>query len=495
MTKESTLEGSSVGETTQIENCLDPLHFPPKNSNEDSQQQISFVQACQLAADNHRPLHLSQDIVDLTETIVLRKRQRLVIVGISKHDLSSKTIRISGNVHSLFLGNNHSQLELVDLELMHQEPDGEDCTSVGAAVNLRYKASAKLHNCAIVSQAGFCCWAVQKASLFLENCNLQAPLRSAVVCFGKANFEGRFVKITNVGVHGVCARGECNILLKQSQLVDAAVRGLYAYANASVCLEECTVSGTVRPDVAAIEVLSAAVDNEQQAGGSKPNKKGSEERKASSLIMKKCEILNNGGVGVRIRGGVKHNLHSETSNHFMGNVGGDEVDFLSAQQENEGDETSNTFNQQTEHLRRDDSGSSFRKGDWWCLNCTPKSIVHNSKDSCPRCGSEKNTGKPLSSEEVVTLNRGESIATTNTTAPTWWFDGDDAGWLLYDTESTEALESVFQSLNISEANHEEQQLSSKTVFLSNGRYSVNLEAMEQINTESHMLRLVQRRIN
>ena len=287
-------------------------------------------------------------------------------------------------------------------------------------------------------------------------------------------------------------------MLKQSQLVDAAVRGLYAYANASVCLEECTVSGTVRPDAAAIEVLSAAVDNEQQCG--KPNKKGTEERKASSLIMKKCEILNNSGVGVRIRGGVKHNLHSETSNRFMGNAGGDEVVFLSAQ-ENEGDETSHT--KQTEHLRRDDAGSSFRKGDWWCLNCTPESIVHNSKDSCPRCGSEKNKGKPLSSEEVMTLNRGESIATataTSTTndtatAPTWWFDGDDAGWLLYTTDSTETLERAFQSLKLSEANHEEEQLSGKTVFLSNGRYSVNLETMEQINTESHMLRLVQRRIN
>ncbi len=532
MTSESLLEGSSntteTARQSEVDDTVTPLYFPRETANDDqASQQISFVEACRIAAESHRPLHLSQDIINLSETIVLRKRQRLSIVGISptSQDLSSlssssssstnkdKRIQIAGNVHSLFLLNNHSELQLQHLSLVHHEPEGEDCRTVGAAVNLRYKSSADLRDCHIASHAGFCCWAVQKAGMELKDCFLQAPLRSAVVCFGKARFEGRNTRVSNVGVHGVCARGECFIRLVDSTISDAAVRGLYAYANATVVLENCLVKGTVRPDAAAIEVLSsssAAVaaetteHNKEQPRG-KPNKTTEETQKTSSLHMKGCQILNNGGVGVRIRGGVRHNLDSETSNRFMGNVGGDAVDFLSAQEQEETATNSNQGNEISQsnasnQLKRDDAGSSFRKGDWWCLTCSPKSIVHGSKDSCPRCGSEKENGKLLSSEEVISLNRGNSISASTTTckvSPKWWFDGDDAGWLPYDTESNQALERAFESFQnpkpSSDAKEKDGRIQPNTVLLSNGRYSVNLETMEQINTESHFLRLVQRR--
>jgi len=89
-------------------------------------------------------------------------------------------------------------------------------------------------------------------------------------------------------------------------------------------------------------------------------------------------------------------------------------------------------------------------------------------------------------------------------SPSWWFDGDDAGWLSYDTESNQKLESVFQSLcrirvNLSRAVEDQERYkhisSCKIVLLSEGQYSVNVETMEQINTDSHFLRLVQRREN
>jgi hypothetical protein len=102
----------------------------------------------------------------------------------------------------------------------------------------------------------------------------------------------------------------------------------------------------------------------------------------------------------------------------------------------------------------------------------------------------------------------EATASLRKESPTWWFDGDDAGWLPYDTESNHKLESVFQSLCSRQFNSpgskgeemvdeemDKQTPSSKIVFLSDGRYRVNLETMEQINTESHFLRLVQRREN
>jgi len=96
------------------------------------------------------------------------------------------------------------------------------------------------------------------------------------------------------------------------------------------------------------------------------------------------------------------------------------------------------------------------------------------------------------------------MASPTEVSPSWWFDGDDAGWLSYDTESNQKLESVFQSLrrirvNLSRAVEDQERYkhisSSKIVLLSEGRYSVNVETMEQINTDSHFLRLVQRREN
>ena len=521
-----TKELTSIGSVEDVYTGGAPLHFPPKNDEnkipidgdgDDESSQMTFVQTCLLAAESHRPLHLSQDITDLSETIVLRKRQHLSIVGCISSSSSQKRTQIAGKLHSLFLLNNHSQLELFGLELIHQENDGDDCRNVGAAVNIRYKSRARLEQCSVISHSGFCCWAVQKAGIVLEGCYLEAPLRSAVVCFGQAKFEGRSSTVSNVGVHGVCARGECSILLVDFEIVNAAVRGLYAYANASVSMEGCTVTGTVRRDMAAIEVLSSEMSgvetgiNPKQLNGKTHKKKKPAvvaAPKASSLCMTSCKVIDNSGVGVRIRGGVRHNLHSnDTSNHFARNSGGDQVDFCSASQEDqkskgsEGKKKNTNGNISSEHhFQRDASGSSFRRGDWWCRICVPKCIVHGSKKSCPRCSSGKGDGELLTSEEVIKLNRGdESIKAAG--AQRWWFDGDDSGWLPYDDESNEKLESAFQSLRYrspkegEEKEHDQRQASGNVVFLSKGRYRVNLETMEQVNTDSHFLRLVQRREN
>ena len=217
------------------------------------------------------------------------------------------------------------------------------------------------------------------------------------------------------------------------------------------------------------------------------------------LPMTGCKVIENAGVGVRIRGGVRHNLHPDnSSNHFARNLGGNEVDFRAASDEDQGSNGgqigSNSKSPSNEHVQRDAAGSSFRKGDWWCPKCVPKNIVHGSKDSCPGCSSEKEVGKLLSSEEVIHLNRGgSSNQAMARTAPTWWFDGDDAGWLPYDTESSEALESAFQALSCLDEEGADATKNNQIVLLSNGRYRVNLETMEQINTDSHFLRLVQRR--
>eukprot|EP00532_Pseudo-nitzschia_australis_P011160 CAMPEP_0168233138 /NCGR_PEP_ID=MMETSP0140_2-20121125/17560_1 /TAXON_ID=44445 /ORGANISM="Pseudo-nitzschia australis, Strain 10249 10 AB" /LENGTH=637 /DNA_ID=CAMNT_0008165819 /DNA_START=427 /DNA_END=2340 /DNA_ORIENTATION=+ len=595
----------------------DPIFFPPNDGevNHDDERNLqTFAEACRFAADCHRPLHLLEDVKNLPETIVLRKRQFLTIRGImplpvpsSQGPLSSspspsssspssqsppcrKKIRISGNTHSLFLLNNHSRLRLLDLELVHEEDtEGEDsdCRKVGAAVNLRYKSNARIEDCSVTSRVGFCCWAVQKASIDLDRSYLEAPLRSALVCFGRATLKGRSSTIANAGVHGVCARGECLVRLIDCSVVESAVRGLYAYANACVCLEGCTIRGTVRPDMAAIEVSSAvptrsvAIDPKNDSNSnstsnstnSASGKKGHNAvPKTSSLIMKKCRVTENAGVGVRIRGGVRYDiplenednetLDCEKRNCFDRNSGGNQIDVRPATGENDattnhagtkgidddndkvcknGSNAQNSSASETAP-KRDASGSSFRKGDWWCPLCSPRRVVQGSKDACPCCEGEKRDGTFLSTDEVIKLNRGifcvSSIKTTTVasvgasatseilpserniehkksagTTPTWWFDGDDAGWLPYDSESSQKLESAFQSNlcldgngtgTVSKTVSEEVTVSrdvcpelrnsgSPIVLLSDGKYRVDLETMEQTNTDSHFLRLVQRR--
>ena len=274
-------------------------------------------------------------------------------------------------------------------------------------------------------------------------------------------------------------------------------------------------------------------------------------------MMNGCYVTDNAGVGVRICGGVRHNLPSkhDNHNHFARNLGGNEVDFrltsmraetnvkINGENSAEYDEkqysqlhsktiVANQSNNNRTQFQRDSSGSSFRKGDWWCQTCVPKIVVQGSKDSCPRCSSSKSRGIILPSEEILKLNRSGiwasyDLAKTTTKSstnksvlnkirikktegqhevilnpaiisPTWWFDGDDAGWLPYDYKSNQKLESVFQSLRREKecsARSSGQAQTKNIVLLSEGRYSVNVETMEQINTTSQFLRLVQRREN
>ena len=106
------------------------------------------------------------------------------------------------------------------------------------------------------------------------------------------------------------------------------------------------------------------------------------------------------------------------------------------------------------------------------------------------------------------LNRGDTVSTTPVSvggdrnegpidgmaerSPSWWFDGDDDnGWLPYDEDSSQKLENAFQALRL-DSTTKKGQHPNRIVLLSGGRYSVDVQAMEQVNTESHFLRLVRR---
>lgn len=433
----------------------------------------TLEELCQAAVATDRTVRLKENAT-LHSVIRLRQKQHLRIIG-AYNELSSLTM-ISGSVHSLFLLNNSSRLTLRNINLDHTI-DPKDHKDVGAAVNLRYKGQLELNHGRITSVSGFCIWAVQKSSVKVSKCHLEAPARSALVCFGQPKCHLKDCKIIKAGVHAVCARGACDITLLNCRIENSTVRAIYAYAKAKMTLEECVVTGTLRADKAAIEVAASASESEPSGA-------------SSSITMKHCRVVDNIGMGVCLRGLVPHVLED---NGIERNGGGNLV-LLEEEDDNENMDSDGNTNNASGLRRRDASGSSFRKGDWWCPKCIPKTPVIGRLDQCPTCQSEK--GKPLTIQEITLLNQGTATvienSKDNSSNIVWWFDGgDDKRWVQYDVESCRLLERAFQENN----GPSSRQQGAPIVKLRLGRanYQVNVQTMEQTNVESQFLRLVRRR--
>jgi hypothetical protein len=434
----------------------DPIFYSPASLS-------SFQELCQFAVENERPLHLQCDIT-LNETIVLRKRQHLYITS----DHINKKFTISGDLHSLFLLNNHSSLTLKRINLNHSL-ESEDHRKVGAAVNLRYKSSLNIFSCSIHSKSGFCCWAVQKTFLNLEDCELTAWIRSPVVCFGQPTCTLTRVIISNAGVHAICARGLCTLRLNHCTIKNSAARAVYAYANASVEMKHCHISHTKRPDKAAIEVSAA--------GGGGNNNDDTQTKNQSKLVLKDCLVVDNQGIGVLLRGNVLFEM--EENCILEGNYSGDLVKTDSLQDDDEAVKSA--------IIKRDASCSSFRQGDWWCpkkKNCCNKKIVIGGNEKCPDCQSPFRKKYLLTTTQIHHLNQGTFDVTKKLVE--WQFDADEQGWLPFDDASNRQLEEAFREKN--SKNQQNQQI----VLIQNGKYQVDLVKMEQTNVISQMLRLVRR---
>lgn len=194
--------------------------------------------------------------------------------------------------------------------------------------------------------------------------------------------------------------------------------------------------------------------------------------------------------------------------------------------------------------RRDIPGTSFRQGDWWCPKCPMYSVSQNKCSEChfpktpQQLGQQDQDGniiacpgvKYLTVEEINLLNQGKNPFITNDTRNIntidvpessaklgarghlsaaskycWSYDADDKGWIKYDDISQRLLEDTYQRY----CNHESDifddrkdrqeydeangTINPKTVLLSDGKYQVNVATMEQINVQSHFMRLVRRR--
>jgi hypothetical protein len=208
--------------------------------------------------------------------------------------------------------------------------------------------------------------------------------------------------------------------------------------------------------------------------------------------MKHCRVVDNIGMGVCLRGPVLHVLEE---NEIERNGGGNLVQ-LEEEDDNENMDSDGNKNNASGPHRRDASGSSFRKGDWWCPKCIPKTPVIGRLDQCPTCQSEKGTAQPLTIQEITLLNQGTGIASENckynSSNIVWWFDGgDDKRWVQYDVESCRLLERAFQEHN--DPSSRQQDAPIVKLCLGRANYQVNVQTMEQTNVESQFLRLVRRR--
>lgn len=459
------------------------LYFPSKFESS-TEHETTFKDACYQAIALHVPLILTENVV-LNETIRLREKQILNIQA-------STRLTISGELHSLFLLNNKSRLFIENVNLDHTLQT-DDHKEVGAAINLRCKGSIHVSNSCIVSTSGFCVWAVQKSCVHLVHCELRAVTRSAMVCFGQAECQLESCRIDRAGVHGLCARGACQIVLSNCDITNSAARALYGYANASVTLQVCRISGTLHPAKAAIEVSSM----------------GCGEKQRSSLTIRDCHVVDNRGVGIRLQGDVDYQVDGQ---NFLEDNDQGNIDILENRQDDGYREGSHM---DTGMLSRDESGSSFRRGDWWCVTCHKINAARRSrmKYSCSICGEDRDKcGRLLMVDEIRQCNQGIDIRESlrmNESSTTkfdnaansiavgvlqtiWEFDGDDEkGWILYDEESSILLEDLYQRLS---SNPVSTQNESCRIRICGRKYAVDLNTMEQINIETQFLRNVRRRI-
>jgi hypothetical protein len=445
----------------------------------------TFDEACALACETGRPLVLREDAL-VSQTIVLKKRQHLVIRCMDQRQ------KLRGPVHSLFLLNNQSRLTLQNIEL-HHILESDDHRKIGAAVNLRYKAFLEMTDCLVHSQSGFCCWAVQKTRVTLTNCELRAPARSAVVCFGQATCHLKGCRVPDAGVHAICARGACRLELEECEVTRSAARAIYAYANASVTLKKCTVSHTLHPGKAAIEISAAGCatpegnSTNNNKNNSSNNNQQNKNKTLSSLDMQDCNVVDNAGAGICLRGPVSCTI---TGNNVLErNAGGNvlEKDLLTDKEDDDNDLKNN-------QVRRDVAGTSFRRGDWWCPKC-PLYVLLDRQSQCSRCAAPKSQGRPLTVQEIHRCNQGTAIIEATTTT-TWSFDADDKGWLAYDAEGSRLLEEAYQQYSSSSdsADSAKKKNNNPSVLIAGGKYQVNVATMEQINVESHFMRLVRRQV-
>ena len=205
-----------------------------------------FTQLCRAAVACKRPLELRGRRVALTEALRVQRQDNLTILGPG---------HIDGSGHSVVqVEGTGPGLRLIDLDIRHlPAPDRAEKRSLGACIFARGRGAIFLERCRVTSEAGFGLWLVQRSRAVLRECEVIDPGRTAVAVFNVAKVDVSKSTITGGDPHGVCARGEAYVAIRDSRVVGAADRACYAYMSARLDLARTEVSAN-DPSAAAIQV-------------------------------------------------------------------------------------------------------------------------------------------------------------------------------------------------------------------------------------------------
>jgi hypothetical protein len=327
----------------------------------------------------------------------------------------------------------------------------------GACVFVQRQGVAELRHCCLSSEHGFALWVVEKASLTVADSSLSSALRSGLVLFGDCAAQVSRSVVRDCAQHGVCLRGRSCLSLADVHFRGCGARALYGYQNVAIDMQRCSVTLTMDP-------LGAAVQVSCEAG-------------LLRLKMRQCVFADNRGVGFKVcgRGGcVSLDIDQQSRD---GNTDGECSELI----DSEPQETKEDDEEEKEEEEEEEDGGA-------------------GGDTSP-------PGPALSSAPASSPSPAHEAA-HEAEGPHWEFHADDPkegrgppGWRRYSSKDSGEIEEAHCRLALSGSGSGLSlglgvlggaSSSSMLVLLSRGKYAVNLCTLEQTNTASFHSRAVRR---
>jgi hypothetical protein len=258
--------------------------------------EAEFFEQLEVAVSTRELLDLTDQVVCLTKVIRLKRSGSLwikngLIVGVASTIFSLGTDRKNGP----------PALILEGTTLIHSFECQEN-ESPYAAIFAQGKARVELTGVHISSTYGFGLWAKHASQTVLRNCVLEQAGQSAIACFNSALVELTECSIADAAVHGVCVRGTSQVSLTNCQITNCTENAAVVYQQGRLSLEGCSVSKTRNPLLSAIYV------------------EASESYDSASISLKHCQIVENAGSSLLLRGKVSHNIGKEDSGNVIDGV-------------------------------------------------------------------------------------------------------------------------------------------------------------------------------
>ena len=326
----------------------------------------------------------------------------------------------------------------------------------GACVFVQRQGVAELRHCCLSSEHGFALWVVEKALLTVADSSLSSALRSGLVLFGDCAAQVSRSVVRDCAQHGVCLRGRSSLSLADVHFRGCGARAIYGYQNVAIDMQRCSVTLTMDP-------LGAAVQVSCEAG-------------LLRLKMRQCVFADNRGVGFKVcgRGGfVSLDIDQQSRD---GNTDGECFELIDSEPQETKEE------EEEEEKEGEKEGEKGGAGG----------------DASPPGPALSSAPSPSPAHEAA------CEAAREAEGPHWEFHADDPKkghgppcWRRYSSKDSGEIEEALCRLALSGLGLGSGVLggassSSMLVLLSRGKYAVNLCTLEQTNTASFHSRAVRR---